>query len=160
MPSFQTWYTADVLTAKHKPMVRLFSAQGDAVLLHPSSFSTQLYMLRTGFGSGRGQRSQLCPLPAPCASPLHSLVGWWGEQKALTLWALLNSNETISELSKLFSTNPNHEPTSATVKKINALSTKTNTLSKRARTTKFSCGRSVFLGIQVFSEKFYFVYFF
>lgn len=133
-------------------------------VLLPPPFPELLFLSMTSYGMeyspGQfGTVSQLCPLTAPCAWPVHSLVGW-SEKKVLVLWVLLSSNEIIFELSKLFSTNPNHSPISATVKKINALSAKISTLSKIARTTKFSYGRSVFLGIQVFAEKFYFVSFF
>lgn len=132
-----------------------------ACSLHPSppSFTCwECNMLQVGQAGSDvpavSPPSSLC-IPAP----LTGGVGW-GEGKALTLWVLFSSNEVISELSKLFSTNPSHRPMSDTVKKINALSAKTSTLSKIARTTKFSYGRSVFLGVQVFSGKFYFVSFF
>lgn len=110
-----------------------------------------------------GQAGSDVPAVSPPSSLCNPTPTHWGggcgEKKAVAPWALLSSSEIISELSKLFSTNPNHRPISATVKKSYFLSAKTSTLRKTARTIKLYYGRSVFFGIQVFPE-FYFVSFF
>ena len=75
-----------------------------------------------------GQLSQLCPLPTPCALPACSLVGWGERQKRP--WLCVSPAQQYRKhpcvINTVFSTNPKHSPTPATVKKTNSIPAKTS----------------------------------
>ena len=72
-----------------------------------------------------GQLSRLCPLPASCAPPASSLVGWGEEQKRPWLCKHCSAvTKTSLCYQHCFSTNPKHSLILATVKKINSIPAK------------------------------------
>ena len=76
-----------------------------------------------------GQPSQLCPLPAPCAPPASSLVGWCEEQKRpwLCVSAAQQQLKHPCVINIIFILNPKHSTIPVSRKKINFIPAKTRT---------------------------------
>ena len=97
----------------------------------------QLYlptMTSYGLGYPLGQSGSAVPAvspPTPCAPPASLLVGWGEKQKSPWLWVSPAQQERKHPwvISTVFSTDPNHSPILATVKKINSIPAKTSTTS-------------------------------
>ena len=77
-----------------------------------------------------GQLFWLCPLPTSCAPPASLLVGW-GEKKERPCLSVSPAQQELKHpcvINTVYSTNPKHSPTLATMEKINPIPAKTSTI--------------------------------